>query len=175
MPVARSMWTCTSRRPQSRAIAAAASLIKPDTALLKAKEAKENPENIINPQLDEVKLNELISAVNQVQDNSADAPTPNDEQIAAARSVGVSPVLVRAALDKMEENNIYVTTGIDWVAAVDANLLESAARAGTKVKLLDLVPSQQDRITKLEKKVNSLDARVSELEKVRKNEPKQQK
>ena len=103
----------TNRQTQTlRAVAAAASLRKSSDALKKARQYEESPEDLIEPNLAEDKLNELILAVKEVQDNPSNACTPTAEQIAAARAIGANPALVRAAYDKMEENDVYLTNGM---------------------------------------------------------------
>lgn len=146
-----------------RAVAAAASLLKASDAVKKAKQAKESLEDVIEPNLDDDKLNELILAVKDVQDNPSHAGTPSAEQIAAARAIGAKPALVHAAFKKMEESEAYLSNGMAWVAAVDGGLLDLSAREGAKRLMLDKVPVKQD-LASLGERIEQLESKVQELE-----------
>ena len=157
-----------------RAVAAAASLSTPRRALELAQEARDNPENVIAPTLtDEQKrgLNSMLLAVTRVQDDRSGAPIPNAAHQAVARAVGVDPVLVAAAHAEIERDDTVADPGLQWVASVNGELLDHAARAGAREKQLGLVPSQLSRLDRLEndmadvkENVTQLDDRVQKLE-----------
>jgi len=125
-----------------RAVAAAAALLKADCALKKAKEARDYPEKVIEPNVSEDQLAELITVVSEAQDSSLPLPLATIEQVAAARAVDVNPVMVRAACDKMQEDEAYIENGIAWVAAFDGELLRKAAREGARQLMLNKVPAR---------------------------------
>ncbi|MCW8934385.1 MAG: hypothetical protein OQK98_06650 [Gammaproteobacteria bacterium] len=166
----------SDRKTQTlRAVAAAVSLQKADDALKKAKEAKDHPENVVIPEISDEKLSELISAVNDTQDNSANAQKATAEQVAAARAIGANPALVRAAFDKMQEDDAYLKNGMAWVAAFDGDLLESAAREGARRIMLDKVPVKEN-LQGLENRIDSLEDKIKGLEQLcrgEKTKPKQ--
>lgn len=157
-----------------RAVAAAAALLKADCALKKAKEARDYPEKVIEPNVSEDQLAELITVVSEAQDSSLPLPLATIEQVAAARAVDVNPVLVRAACDKMQEDEAYIENGIAWVAAFDGELLRKAAREGARQLMLNKVPAKATPAS-LANRIEILEDQLMQLQKLDQESEKKSK
>lgn len=114
------------------------------------------------PELSDEKLTELIAAVAEVQDRPDSALPANEEQKAAANAVGTRSSLVKAAFDKMQQDDSYRINALAWVAAVDGQLLDSAARESTKKFMLNKVPDKKNLST-LENRIDLLESKVQQL------------
>lgn len=157
-----------------RAVAAAAALLKADCALKKAKEARDYPEKVIEPNVSEDQLAELITVVSEAQDSLLPLPLATIEQVAAARAVDVNPVQVRAACDKMQEDEAYIENGIAWVAAFDGELLRKAAREGARQLMLNKVPAKATPAS-LANRIEILEDQLMQLQKLDQESEKKSK
>jgi hypothetical protein len=146
-----------------RAVGAAVALSDPARALALAKQAKETPETVINPALDLAHLLPVLQAVGRAQDDRSTAPAVSEQHQTVARAAGADPALVAAAHAVVDKNKDARDNGLNWVASIDAELLDRAARAGARDKQLDLVPNQTTRLERLEASVVSLTERVDKL------------
>lgn len=170
--------TTPLRSKTLRAIAAALSVVDAGKALEIVKEAKENPENVIGATLDENALDQLkilATAISNAERNR-DA---NDEEISstirtAAAAVRADATLTAVAVrtlvgDKTDGyESAMFAAALNWVAAIDVRLLETAPREGVKERMLNYVPASvestaalEDRIEQLEEAVKILQAKHS--------------
>ncbi len=168
-----------------RAVAGASALSQPKRALELAQKAKDKPSEVIEgpsqDELEELKAS-LISPVTALLDSRDGAPAATKQHTAVARAVGADPVLVAAAHQVVKQDQALADAAARWVAAVDAELLDRAAKAGARETLLEAVPPRpgttgqiSDQGKQLEVKLDTvakeirsdiaaLDSRVSALE-----------
>ena len=161
---ALSFATGSSKQVVVRAVAAAVALKDPGTCLDKTKLAKDSPGQVINPALvDATQLRKILSAIDTARENPSDAKPSADIQ-AASRAAGADPRLAAAAFTVVNTDAVALTNGINWVAALDPTLLEKTARAAASETLLEQIPDQLTRLSRLEERVDGLELRVTALE-----------
>jgi hypothetical protein len=156
-----------------RAVAAATALYDVSESLELVKRAKDAPEGVIDPNLDDDKLNQVLNAVGRVLDQPGDAPKASKSQIAAAAVTFARPEHVAAAAAAIAggankaERDALAAEARKWVAAVNPALLATAARAGASTEQLGRVPTQTSRLDRVEASISKLDERVTRIEKAR--------
>jgi uncharacterized membrane protein YgcG len=156
--------TSSAKQGVVRAVAAAVALKDPGASLEKAKLARDEPGQVIDPsQIDDIHLRKIISAVEAARENPSDAK-PSNDIVVAARAAGADARLAAAAFNVVNTDANALTHGINWAAALDGPLLERAARAAARESLLSRVPDHLTRLARVEERLDSLDARVTALE-----------
>ena len=162
---------------QVLAIAAAVAIEDRAEAFAIAREAKENPENVLVLAFDETKVNALLAAVQVAQDDPSKDFEITSVDRAVAGAIGANPRLVAAARDTLDANNS--TDARLWaVRLIDPNLLDRAARAAGRAEALDALDTgsvasgTNARLKKLEddrdttnKKLDELAAAVEDIRK----------
>jgi hypothetical protein len=146
-----------------RAVAAAASLADVKRALEVAKEARDKPGDSIG-NVDANSLLPVLNAVVRVREDRSRGSASTDHQKAVAQAIGADPELVAAAFPQVESNANATGSSLYWVASLDVELLDRAAKAAAREKLFDLIPDQQTRLERLERRVDDLDSRVTNME-----------
>jgi len=118
----------------------------------------------------------VLDEVVRVQGDRSGAPSASEEQRVVAQAVGADPVLVAAAHSKVVGNNKTGPAAGQWVAVVDAPLLERAARAAARRELVSRpTATSSTDLKQLEEKIDkgfkevkdqiaALDYRVQKLE-----------
>jgi hypothetical protein len=163
-----------------RAVAAAVALSHTADSLTVAREAQEEDDDpgarfaaVVAVEGD---LRIVLDEVVRVQGDRSGAPSASEEQRVVAQAVGADPVLVAAAHSKVVGNNKTGPAAGQWVAVVDAPLLERAARAAARRELVSRpTASSSTDIKQLEEKIDkgfkevkdqitALDYRVGKLE-----------
>jgi len=156
--------TTSARELQAlRAVAAAAALADPKKALEIVKVAKDTP----GAPIGKVKIDDLapvLQEVVHVQEDRSRAPSAGERQVAVARAIGADSALVAAAFSEVDGNAAATESSLNWVASVDPALLERAANAAARETLFDLIPSQQTRLERIEKRLDGVEERVKKLE-----------
>jgi hypothetical protein len=151
------------------------------TVALEAQEADDDPgarfANVLKAEAD---LRVVVDEVVRVQADRSNAPSTSEEQRVVAQAVGADPVLVAAAQAKLAGNDATGLASREWVAVVDASLLERAARAAARRELVSRPPTPSPTdLKQLEEKIDkgfqdvkdqltALDTRVTKLEQVAK-------
>lgn len=152
-----------------RAVVAACALSRPKRALELATMAKDDPIEVIEPTLDEDKLGNLINPVAGFIDDRSGAPQPNNKQRAVASAVGADRVLVATAHKVIErtgdattdaEKDAICEQGLLWAAAINAELLDRAARAASRVTQFGRVPSKTVQTAQLNDQIKAVEAKV---------------
>jgi hypothetical protein len=142
-----------------RAVAAAVALSHTAEALTVAREAQAGDDDLgarfAAVVAAEGDLRIVLDEVVRVQGDRSGAPSANEEQRVVAQAVGADPVLVAAAHAKVVGNNKTGPAAGQWVAVVDAPLLERAARSAARRELVSrpTVSSSTD-IKQLEEKID---------------------
>jgi hypothetical protein len=168
--LALSLGASSAKQGVVTAAAAAVALKDPGTSLEKAKLARDDPGEVIDPALiNDTHLRKIISAVEAARENPSDAKLSNDI-VVAARAAGADPRLSAAAFAVVNTDSDALTHGINWVAALDGPLLERTARAAARETLLGRVPDQLTRLSRLEERMDALEQqqlkqRIETLEK----------
>lgn len=146
-----------------RAVAGASALSQPRHALELSEKAKDKPYEVIEgPSQEETKKLKasLIDPVTELLDDRAGAPAADEQHIAVARAAGADPVLVAAAHQVVKQDQATVDAAARWVAAVDAELLDRAAKAGARATQLDAVPPRPDTPARLREQVKQLEIKL---------------
>lgn len=150
-----------------RAIAAAVCVIDPGKALEIAREAEENPEDVIGATLDKSaldKLKELSAAISAAERNIDELPSPPDLVSVVARAVNADAKLAEAAISAMREDcdgdydSKMFSAALNWVAAIDYRLLQNAPREGVRERLISILPETLEATAALEERVTELEA-----------------
>jgi hypothetical protein len=147
-----------------RAIAAACSLSKTASALGLAELAKEEPEKVVEPNIDEEKLRSLVEPVSRLLDDRSGAPGPDQSHRFVAAAIGADAVLVAKAHEIAENDPSACDQGLLWVAQINAGLLDPAARAAAMVKGFTMIPDQLSRLEELDSKVQTIEGEVQTIE-----------
>ena len=156
----------TARQVQVlRAVAAAAALNDPGAALTRAKEAHDDPAAAL--EVDAERLVPVLRAVTDVQDDRSGAPAASELHQAVARSVGADAVLAATAEAEVKRSAEAAENALKWVASIDPELLERAARAAARIQQFELIPDTPSRLERIEPKLQELEGRVEKLEKRR--------
>ena len=146
-----------------RAVAAASALSRPKRALELSEKAKEKPSEVIEglsqEEMKALKAS-LIDPVTGLLDNRTGAPAATDQHTAAARAVGADPVLVAAAHQLVQRDQAAADAAARWVAAVDAELLDRAARAGAREIQLEAVPAPPGAPAQLNEQVKQIEIKL---------------
>jgi hypothetical protein len=165
-----------------RAVAAAVALSHTSdslTAALAAQEADDDPGARFTTVLGaESDLRIVLDEVVRVQNDRTNAPGSSEEERVVAQAVGADPVLVAAAHAKTAGNDPVGLAAVQWVAVVDASLLERAARAAARRELVGRPPVPAIDLNRLveaidkgfkdvKDQIGALDSRVTKLEKTR--------
>lgn len=156
----------TASRPQQReqevlkAVAAAVAVSHTAESLTLAREAQREGEDpgarfaaIVATDL-RVVLDEVV----RVQGNRAG--TADEEQRVVAAAVSADPVLVAAAHAKVSGNQAVAKAAREWVASVDAPLLERAARAGARREFLNPGQLPESDLTKILARIEVIEKRL---------------
>lgn len=100
-------------------------------------------------------LETVVSEVRRVQGNRSGAAGPDEEQRVVAAAIGADAVLVAAGHAKVKGDDNVARAALMWVAAVDAALLQKAARAAARREFLN--PGQaQDDVKRLGERLDAL-------------------
>lgn len=151
-----------------RAVAAAVGLERPDVALTAVMQAKQSPGDILGhlPSPGQKALEVLVQALAarlDAQDGSE--PVATQEQVAVARAVDAEAQLVALACAVLEvapngeDQPELPTLAARWVVGLDLDALDGAARAGSRLRRLALVP---ETASALAQRTNVVEA-VSEV------------
>ena len=162
-----------------RAVAAAVALSQTADSLTVAREAQADDDDlgarfaaVIAVEGD---LRVVLDEVVRIQGDRSTAPSASEEERVVAQAVGADPVLVAAAHAKVAGNDKTGFAARQWVAVVDAPLLERAARAAARRELVSRPSVSTTDIKQLEEKIDNgfkeikdqitaLDSRVAKLE-----------
>jgi methyl-accepting chemotaxis protein len=144
-----------------RAVAAAVALADPQQAQQTVKDARNPAEDV--GAVDRNDLTPVLTEVVRVREDRSRA-TVTDQHRQIAQAVGADPALVAAAFSKVNgaANANARRSGLNWIASVDVDLLERAARAASR--RFDLIPSPQSRLEHLEDQVKGVDVRVGQVD-----------
>jgi hypothetical protein len=146
-----------------RALAAAAALQDPSQALTLAEQAVDDPAAVARNPIERLKLDPVLAKVSAVLDQGG-GPSPNDEQSAAARAVGVDAALVAVAQAELAADATCATTteALEWVAKIEPGLLGSAAQAGLRQENIDFVPKTTGAVSTSQ--LDDIERRLKALE-----------
>ncbi|MEW5250047.1 hypothetical protein [Microbulbifer discodermiae] len=155
-----------------RAIAAAVSVLNPAKALEISQQAEESPEDVVGATLEGAaleKLKQLSSAIATAETELADLPVPGEVVRVAARAVDADARLVGVAMARIRgegkdklDSQMY-SAALNWVAAIDFQLLRKAPREGVRERLINLVPEAPDSDAELESRVEQLETALQKL------------
>jgi hypothetical protein len=162
-----------------RAVAAAVALSHTADSLTLAREAQADDDDLgarfAAVVAVEGDLRVVLDEVVRIQGDRSTAPSASEEERVVAQAVGADPVLVAAAHAKVAGNDKTGFAARQWVAVVDAPLLERAARAAARRELVSRPSAATTDIKQLEAKIDNgfkeikdqitaLDFRVAKLE-----------
>jgi hypothetical protein len=162
-----------------RAAAAAVALSHTTESLTVAREAQADDDDLgarfAAVEKVEADLRVVLDEIVRVQADRSTAPSASEEQRVVAQAVAADPVLVAAAHAKVVGNDKTGLAVREWVAVVDAPLLERAARAAALRELLSRPSTPATELKQLEEKIDqgfkalndqitALDSRVARLE-----------
>jgi hypothetical protein len=161
------------------AVAAAVALKMPGNALETAKDIRDEPQKAIPSWWDKdlpADLSDLLDHVNTYQADRTNAPTASTLQQAVAREVDADPVLVAAAAEFLDDKENAVSDATAWVAMIDSQVLDRAARAAAKARGFSYVPSPIVLVEDLGKRVQKLETDVVDIKRrLKKGGPPQPK